>query len=158
LLDSWVPFWQSVWRRRHRAADSYYCLAANPDAVRARLADAAARVRIRLGYTLSAGAGFYGTYLRDDLTHAYLLGPQERVVEAAELEPMGRGGNVVLYPEPDEGLLYLPRALRGRLGLEPDTPAAAVSPVQLYLDLKAAGGRLAEQADRLREEVLGDEL
>jgi hypothetical protein len=109
-----------------------------------------------VGLTLSAGANCYGPYVRDDTTHAYVLGDVQVLAEAADLEPVASGANVVLFPTTEEGLLYLTDDLRRRAGGAAQAAAAPVCPAQLYLDLKAAGGRLAEQADRLREEFLGD--
>jgi hypothetical protein len=94
--------------------------------------------------------------LRDDTTHAYVLGDIDALVQAADLEPVASGANVVLFPTTEEGLLYLTDDLRRRAGIAALAVAAPVCPAQLYLDMKTAGGRLAEQADRLREEFLDD--
>jgi hypothetical protein len=156
LLDAWVPFWRGTWRAHQRAAALFHGLAGGQDAVRDRLGAAASRVHARVGLTLSAGANCYGPYLRDDTTHAYVLGDIDALVQAADLEPVASGANVVLFPTTEEGLLYLTDDLRRRAGIAALAVAAPVCPAQLYLDMKTAGGRLAEQADRLREEFLDD--
>ncbi len=154
LLSTWVPFWRVVWRRCQRTAGLFYGLAGGQEDLRGRLSSAAARVGARVGFTLSAGANCYGPYLRDEVTHAYVLGDIEALGRTADLEAVAGGANVVLYPTTEEGLLYLTDELRERAGLERDAAGAPVCPAQLYLDMKAAGGRLAEQADRLREEFI----
>jgi len=63
--------------------------------------------------------------------------------------------NVILLSARDKGLLYLPPNARESLHLPEQDGPQPVSPVQLYLDMRAAGGRHAEQAATLREEVLG---
>jgi hypothetical protein len=144
-----------MWRQNHRVAGRYYSLARNVDEACDELARAAEETGAKLGFTLSAGANRYGAYLRDDLMHAYFAGPERGFAEAARLQPAGGGANVMLYAARDEGMFYLPGMVRERLGLRGPAAVRPVSPVQLYLDMKAAGGRYAEQAEELRREVLG---
>lgn len=154
LLDAWAAAWADVWKRAIRSAVPCFSLA-SVDQTREDLADAAGRIGAKVGFTLSAGANAYGSYLRDDQIHAYVLGPVDELARAAKLEPVRRGANVILMPARDEGLLYLPADVRKRWGISESAIAAPVCPVQLYLDMRAAGGRYAEQAEALRREVLG---
>jgi len=154
LLNAWAPFWRVRWRRSQSTAGLFFSLAVGQEDLRGQLTSAAARVGARVGFTLSAGANCYGPYLRDDVAHAYVLGDMEALVNAADLETVASGANAILYPTTDEGMLYLTDELRARAGMDGDTMAAPVCPAQLHLDMKAAGGRLAEQADRLREEFI----
>lgn len=155
LLDAWSNSWGHTWRQSQRTASGYYCLARNVDDVRERMAQAAGEVGARLGFTLSAGANRYGAYLRDELVHAYFTGPEEEFARAADLDPVARGANVYLYAARDDGLFYLPEDARRRLRPDAGASVTPVCPVQAYLDMKAAGGRYAEQAEVLRQEVLG---
>lgn len=155
LLDAWSNSWGHAWRQSQRTASGYYCLARNVDDVRERMAQAAGEVGARLGFTLSAGANRYGAYLRDELVHAYFTGPEEEFARAADLDPVARGANVYLYAARDDGLFYLPEDARRRLRPDAGASVTPVCPVQAYLDMKAAGGRYAEQAEVLRQEVLG---
>ncbi len=152
LIQTWASYWRDTWRRSLRAAGRYRALANSTDAIVESLSRAAEVSGVRLGLTLSAGAGRYGSFLRDDIVHAYVAGPEGELVQVADLEPVLSGPNVILHSAPDEGLLYLPAAAAVRFGHE---PAAPVSPVQLFLDLSAAGGRHAEQAEELAKELLG---
>ncbi len=155
LLDAWSSFWRGTWRMNQSQAGLYHCLGRNADDVRARIARAATDVGASVGFTLAAGANRYGAYLRDELVHAYFNGAQGELAEAADLDAVPRGANVFLYAARDEGVFYVPAELEKRLGLGEPASIRPVCPVQLYLDMKAAGGRYAEQADELRQEVLG---
>jgi len=155
LLDAWNSFWRGTWRMNQSQAGLYYCLGRNVDDVRARIARAATDVGGSVGFTLTAGANRYGAYLRDELVHAYFTGAEAELAEAADLDAVPRGANVFLYAARDEGVFYVPAELEKRLGLGEPASIRPVCPVQLYLDMKAAGGRYAEQADELRREVLG---
>ena len=150
LLDAWRIFWTDSWNTYLRDARGYISLAGNADQIRKELAGAAGAVGAEIGFTLSAGAGYYGSFMRDEQTHAYVVGDLDELADAADLEPVSRGANVLLMPARDEGLLYLPDEIDvdGREGTGP------VCPVQLYLDMYAAGGRYREQAEALREECL----
>ena len=154
LLETWSAFWASTWRRNQREARLYYCLGRSDEDVRERITRAATEVGARVGFTLAAGANRYGAYLRDELVHAYFTGSDAELAEAADLDPVPRGANVLLYVARDEGIFYLPAEARERLSLRAPSGIWPVSPVQLYLDMKAAGGRYAEQAEELRREVL----
>ncbi len=152
LINTWAYYWRDTWRRGLRAAGRYRALATSTDAIVESLARAAEVSGVRLGLTLSAGAGRYGSFLRDDVVHAYVAGPESELVRAADLEPVLAGPNVILQSAPDEGILYLPAAAAARFCREKAVP---VSPVQLFLDMSAAGGRHAEQAEELAKELLG---
>ena len=154
LLDAWTPFWRTSWRRYQRTTGLFYGLAGGQEGLRSRMESAAADVGARVGFTLSAGANCYGPYLRDGVVHAYVLGDAGAPAGAADLEPVASGANVILYPTTEVGLLYLTAELRTRADVAQSLAAAPVCPAQLYLDMKAAGGRLAEQADRLREDFI----
>lgn len=151
LLEEWAR----RWRLGRHGRWQYVALARSPDDARERLASAAEEAQARLGFTLAAGANQYGAYLRDDVVHAHLAGRLDELVGVAGLEPAMSGANVVLYGTLDPGVFYLPATARARLGLRDEVAGRPVCPVQLYLDMKAAGGRYAEQAEHLREEVLG---
>ena len=154
LLDGWSPFWRTHWRHCQRTAGLLYGLADGQDELRGRIGSAAADAGARVGFTLSGGANCYGPYLRDEVVHAYVLGDLEALAQAVDLEPVASGANVILYPTTEEGLLYLTDELRSHVGVAQGYAAAPVCPAQLYLDMKAAGGRLAQQADRLREDFI----
>lgn len=73
------------------------------------------------------------------------------MAQAADLDAVGRGANAIPLPAKDDGGLYLPDHLRPTDVR--GTPGHA-GPVQLCMDIRAAGGRYLEQAENLRKEVL----
>ena len=154
LLDAWAQQWGETWGKLRRTSATFYSATVDPDEVALELAAAAYDVGSQLGFTLASGAGYFGAYMRDDHVHAYVSQNVQAVARTADLEPVERGANVTLIPAKDEGFYYLPAALPLRRPLPDVRNVGPVCPVQLYLDMRAAGGRYAEQAGRLREEVL----
>jgi len=66
--------------------------------------------------------------------------------EAVELKPVSTGPNVLMFIPYDEGVFYAAQKLKNR---------NIVSNIQLYLDLYNYKGRGKEQAEYLREKVIG---
>ena len=155
LLETWAGFWEETWKRTVRQAGLYYSLTPNPEEVMAELVSAAAATGAELGFTLAAGANRFAALLRDDVVHAWVVGDSRSLTQGLKLSEVRRGANVVLLPARDEGLLYLPENARAVVRPRAGGQVWPVSPVQLYLDMQAAGGRYAEQSERLRQEVLG---
>ena len=154
LLDAWAGMWGEIWRRLLRASSTFYSLTTDLDELSTELTIAANDVDARVGLTLGSGANCFGSYLRDDQVCAYVSDNIPAIAQAMGLEPVERGANVTLVPARDEGLFYLPHEVLANLKTPQPRNAGPVCPVQLYLDMHAAGGRYAEQAVRLREEVL----
>lgn len=150
LLDAWRVFWSDSWKAYIRDARRFMSLAGNADQIREELMTAAQLVDAKVRFTLSAGGGFYGSYMRDEQIHAYVVGDIPTLADEAHLEPVSRGANVLLMPARDEGLLYLPE----EIGLDRAEGNGPVCPVQLYLDMHTAGARYREQAEALRDERL----
>lgn len=151
LLDEWAM----LRRLGHKGKLGYFARATSRERLMRELTEAAGDAGCRLGFTLAAGADFYGPYIRDEVVHAHFMGAEREFAEATGLQPAISGANVILYPTRDEGVFYLPERVREELGILGNAAAAPVCPVQLYLDMKAARGRYAEQAEKLREEVIG---
>jgi hypothetical protein len=155
LLETWARFWEDSWKRAMRRAGLYFSLESNPDRIVEALSAAAETVGTQLGLTLAIGANRFGAYLRDDVVHVWALGETGPLAKAADLDQVRSGANVVLLPARDAGVLYLPERARRQIHELGELALSPVSPVQLYLDMRAAGGRYSEQAESLRKDVLG---
>ena len=155
LLEQWSRYWEDSWRRAMRQAGLFFSLSSDPSEIMGDLVAGANATGAEIGFTLAAGANRFRPLLRDDTVHAWVAGDIARLAQVADLEVVRRDPNVILLPARDKGLLYLPPNARESLHLPEQDGPQPVSPVQLYLDMRAAGGRYAEQAATLREEVLG---
>jgi hypothetical protein len=101
--------------------------------------------RIRYAFTGFSAAARIAPHTRYQRVHAYV--DPERVLtmaEAADLKRVATGANVVLLTPYDEGVYYNTQ----------DEGHSVVSPVQLYLDLRALAGRGEDAAEFLLETVL----
>ncbi len=155
LLDDWSMHWRDSWNTAWRGADRYLSLGPNADANHQAIADAAQELGARIAFTLTSGSDYYGSFLRDDVVCGYYQGNVAQLARKCDLEPVDRGANIVIIPARDEGVFYLSQDARQRLGARASAAVGPVCPVQLYLDMRAAGGRHAEQAMALREADIG---
>jgi hypothetical protein len=111
-----------------------------------RLAGIAERENYSYAFTLFAGAGLLIPYVRTPHVHFYSLGNAEEFANKAGLKPVPSGGNVHLILPYDEGVLNPCQTIEG---------VRVVGNVQLYLDLLNYPARGKEQAQILREKVIG---
>ena len=155
LLEQWSRYWEDSWKQAMRQAGLFFALSPDPSEVMNDLLEAANTTGAEMGLTLATAANRLRPLLRDDTVHAWVVGDIARLAQVADLETVRRDPNVILLPARDKGLLYLSANERESLHLPEYDGPQPVSPVQLYLDMRAAGGRYAEQAATLREEVLG---
>ncbi len=155
LLDDWAVYWRETWDLVSRTAKRYLSLGPNTDANRSAIVEAAGELEADVGFTLTSGSDYYGSFLRDDVICVYYRGNVAPLAEACGFEQVQRGANVIILPVRDAGILYLPDSVRARLSTRISPSAGPVCPVQLYLDMRAAGGRYAEQAEALREREVG---
>jgi len=96
--------------------------------------------------TLGAGTALVAPFVRSTDMHVYVEGPVDPIVMALELTPVEFGGNVHLCSPDDEGVMIGSREVEG---------VTVVSDLQLYLDLYRWPARGREQAEHLREAVMG---
>jgi len=111
-----------------------------------RLASIAEKENYSYAFTLFAGAYFIMPYVRTPHVHLYLLGNSEEFAEKANLKPVTSGGNVHLVLPYDEGIFNPIQTIKG---------IRIVGNIQLYLDLLNYPTRGREQAEVLREKVIG---
>jgi len=122
------------------------CYSAQPVA---DIEDALGRYGPKSG-VLGALTGFSGAervapHVRYQRVHAYVSATADDPAAAVGLKPVSSGANVVLLTPRDDGVFYGSAQVDG---------VRVVSSVQLYLDLRAIGGRGEEAAQFLLEEVL----
>jgi len=149
LLNDWA---ESYNFRRRNDLRSFFCEAANPEQLIARLASVSTDAVGRYALTLHAGASLVAPFAKYHEVHIYvdssgLIADTERVwKEALDLQPMETGGNVHLtWPYYEEGAFYCSRKIDG---------VWVVSDVQLYIDLYNYPIRGREQAEYLKRKRL----
>jgi hypothetical protein len=102
--------------------------------------------KIRYALTLFSGAEKLAPFVRSSLAAFYMLGAPEELVQTLQLKPVDSGANILLFSPYDAGVFY---------GLQEGQGFQIVSTIQLYLDLYSYGSRGREQAEFLREKLLG---
>ena len=95
--------------------------------------------------TLGAGAAIVAPFVRSTDTYLYSTKP-ERVIKALDLKPVEFGGNLYIIAPSDESILMNAQNIDG---------LRVVSNVHLYLDLFNYPMRGREQAEHLREKLVG---
>ncbi len=111
-----------------------------------RLADIAEMESYSYAFTLFAGANFIIPYVRTPHVHLYLLGDVDKFAKKTNLKPVTSGGNVHLIHPYDEGVFNPIQTIER---------VRVVGNIQLYLDLLNYPARGKEQAEVLREKVIG---
>ncbi len=128
---------------RHARQDCYSPQA--PDEVEAAIARYGREHDLRCALTGFSGAERLAPHVRYQRVHVYVPTAVDGLVADLGLKPVPSGANVTLLTPRDEGVLYGATQAEG---------VTVVSPIQLYLDLRAIGGRGEEAAQSLLEEVL----
>jgi hypothetical protein len=95
--------------------------------------------------TAFAAASRLAPMVRTDRVTAYVASEVPAILRELGLKEVTSGSNVDLIEPYDEGVFYHCEQIRGVM---------LASPVQVYLDLKWAGGRGDEAAEAIRKEVL----
>lgn len=142
LLDAWAEAW-SMDRNRPRV---FFSLERTPESLMRSVADAARGKGTPYAFTLLAGASKVAPYVRFEDVWVYVSEDKNAWGRDLDLRPVDGGGNLVLLDPYDEGVLSHLQEVDGM---------RVVSNVQLYVDLYNHPGRGREQAEFLRERVLG---
>ncbi len=111
-----------------------------------RLAEIAEKEHYSYAFTLFAGASLIIPYVRTPQVHLYFPGNNEEFVKKAGLKPVTSGGNVHLIFPYDNGIFNPIQKIEG---------VKVVGNIQLYLDLLNYPARGKEQAEVLREKIIG---
>lgn len=139
LLDAW----RSKYDFRDQAAVGYYYGGSGPDEV---LSIFSGLGKGSYALTLGVAASLVAPFVRTTDIHAYVTGDLDEVARSLGLQSVEFGGNVRLIAPYDEGVLYDTRTVKG---------LTVVSNIQLYLDLYNWPMRGREQAEHLRDHLLG---
>lgn len=102
--------------------------------------------KTRYALTLFSGASRLAPFVRYSVAAFYIIGDKEELKRELNLKPVDSGANILLLSPYDEGIFY---------GLQEVQGYKIVSAVQLYLDLYSYGGRGREQAEFIREKLIG---
>jgi hypothetical protein len=109
------------------------------------LAGVGASDETRSTLTGFSGAARLAPFVRYSRVTAYVPGSVDRIASRLGLKQVTSGSNVGLIVPYDEGVFYEAEDVQG---------TRIVSPIQLYLDLRAMKGRGEEAANALLEEVI----
>lgn len=104
------------------------------------------RKQEKYALSLFSGASIVAPFVQSNQSFFYFLGNMEDLAETVELKPVSTGANALMLIPYDDGVFYAAQKLRNR---------NVVSNIQLYLDLYNYKGRGKEQAEYLREKVIG---
>lgn len=144
LLEEWTA---NYTLRRNQTRD-FYSLKSVAE-IESALAEVCTREGIQYALTGFSGAAQVAPFVRYQRAIAYVEsdenGGMARLVTLLGLSRVSTGANVSLWTPYDQGVFY---------GLQDFGGIRAVSPVQLYLDLRALRGRGEDAANFLLETVL----
>jgi len=139
VLDAWTK----VYDYGNNRSTGYFCDDRDREAIFNRL--------LKLGskdyaLTLGAAASLVAPVVRSTDVQIYTKADRKRIIKALDLKPVEFGGNVHLVDPPDEGVL---------LYMQKKDGLTIVSDLQLYLDLYNYPMRGREQAEAVRQRILG---
>jgi hypothetical protein len=140
-----------LWRTNYDVTDknnieSFYSSDSPPEQLVKKLARIAEKEKINYAFTLFAGANMISPYVRTPQVHLYLSKNKEGFIKEADLKPVIFGANVHLLTPFDEGIFNPIQIIEG---------INIVGNIQLYLDLVNYPARGKEQAEILREKIIG---
>ena len=141
LLEDWS---KNYTFRRHVVHD-FYSLK-NAAAVEADLANFCEREGIRYALTGFSAAARLAPSVRHQRAMAYIWDNPEGLSQKLGLKKVESGANLSVLAPADDGVFYGARAARDGIQL--------VSPIQVYLDLRAYRGRGEEAAQAVYEQVI----
>lgn len=142
LLDLWAENYDFTINRSRR----YYSLAKSFRAFGRQLKELKFPEGQRYALTMHSGASLVAPFVRFSDIHLYFEGDPETIVQAFDLRPVERGGQVHILTPYDKGVFYNSQRLQD---------LTVVCNTQLYLDLINYPARGEEQAHFLREQKMG---
>lgn len=145
LLEAWRE--QNPMRLNDSVA--YYSFEQQPERLMTTVAQLARANRWPYAMTSFAAASLIAPFVRGIVTTSWYVSDGAAVetwVKALDLRPAESGANVLLLVPYNSGVFYRSREING---------ITVVGNVQLYLDLSSSPSRGMEQAEFLRQQVLG---
>jgi len=139
LLDEW----RDVYHYDENGFEEFYC----PIKEQEDIIQALRSVPLdQYALTLGSAATIIAPFVRSSDVHIYCPGSLSNIINSLNLKPVEFGGVVKISDPIDEGILFNTQRIDG---------ISMVSNVQLYLDLYNYPKRGREQAEHLREIVMG---
>lgn len=102
-------------------------------------------LEITYGLTGFSAASYYAPMVRNQRSMIFISKVNDSIIEQLKLKPVNSGANVSLLKPYDDGVFWNSQEVNGVL---------AVSPIQVYLDLKNYRGRGEEAADAIYKEII----
>jgi len=136
--------WQENYSFRRNKIHDFYSLR-NPGQFEADFVEYCNREAVKYALTGFSGAARLSPSVRYQRAMAYMENVDEGVFPQLDLKKVDSGANVSIFVPYDEGVFYGAREVDG---------AQVVSPIQVYLDVRAFRGRGEEAAHMLLEKVI----
>jgi transcriptional regulator with AbiEi antitoxin domain of type IV toxin-antitoxin system len=102
-------------------------------------------LKVRYAFSGFTGAARLAPFVRYHRIHCYVENSIAELAKSLDLKSITSGENIILMKPSDDGVFYNTQCIEG---------AHIVSPIQLYLDLKALSDRGKEAADFIYKEVI----
>jgi len=143
LLDRWA----SIYAFSQNSIFNLYTLQKDYPAIFKRIADVSKELELKSALTLHSAASFVAPYVaRFSDIYLYIEGDIALWKEKLDLRDVESGANFYLINPYDEGVLY---------GLQKAKGVSIVGNIQLYLDLFKYPTRGKEQAEYVRQKLIG---
>jgi len=140
LLDDWARVYAARKTRHHE----FFSLRGLPE-IEAGVAEVCSARDIPYALTGLSAAARLAPFVRYQRADAYVAGPLDPILHALDLKVVPSGSNVRIRTPYDAGVLF---------DLGEHDGIALASSLQIYLDLRAEGGRAEDGAEFLRERIL----
>ncbi|MDO9538014.1 MAG: type IV toxin-antitoxin system AbiEi family antitoxin [Thermoplasmata archaeon] len=137
LLDAWAE----IYRFDGQEISGYYCPLKDQDEIFKGL-----KSMQNYALTLGSAASLIAPFVRSTDVFIYVKNDIDKLIDALNLKPVEFGGNVYLVKPRDLAVFADAQTINGLI---------TVSNIQLYLDLYNYPMRGREQAEHLREQVMG---
>ncbi len=136
--------WANNQRYRRDKSHSCYSIRSGIE-FEQQLAQTCNRRGIRYALTAFSAAARWAPMVRTPRMAAYVDGDVLEIMQELQLKEVGSGSNLRLIAPGDKGVFYAAQTV---------DDFVLASPVQVYLDLKRAGGRSDEAAEAILNEVI----
>ncbi len=140
LLSEWSA------NQRYRRDKSYSCYSIQSGLeIEQRIAQSCNRCEIQYALTEYSAAARWAPMVRSQRMAVYVNGDAQSIMQELQLKEVGSGSNLRLIEPGDDGVFYAAEIVDDLI---------VASPIQVYLDLKRAGGRSDEAAEAILNEAI----